>query len=299
MGKAKQRKEVKSNITDNESAKITSNKGTFQGYNGIAAVDKKHQIIVEARAFGEGQEYHTLRPMLEGIRERYQRLGLSDNIYQDGTIVTADTGYASEDNMQYLNGKGIDAYVPDNQFRLRDKRLGGQKQKHGPRHPGTAGRGEIYPASRFWFNATSKTCVCPAGNAMWLRSEKMDAHGNTQFNFEGRLTDCRHCPQNSQCMHNPSAADDGKGNGRQVRFTLKTKPSATDWMKRRIDSKRGKEIYGHRMSVVEPVFGNLTANKGLNRFSLRGKTKVQGQWQLFCMIQNIEKIMRYGASMAS
>ena len=299
MGKAKQRKEVKSNITDNESAKITSNKGTFQGYNGIAAVDKKHQIIVEARAFGEGQEYHTLRPMLEGIRERYQRLGLSDNIYQDGTIVTADTGYASEDNMQYLNGNGIDAYVPDNQFRLRDKRLGGQKQKHGPRHPGTAGRGEIYPASRFWFNATSKTCVCPAGNAMWLRSEKMDAHGNTQFNFEGRLTDCRHCPQNSQCMHNPSAADDGKGNGRQVRFTLKTKPSATDWMKRRIDSKRGKEIYGHRMSVVEPVFGNLTANKGLNRFSLRGKAKVQGQWQLFCMIQNIEKIMRYGASMAS
>ena len=134
---------------------------------------------------------------------------------------------------------------------------------------------------------------------MWLRSEKMDAHGHTQFNFEGRLTDCRHCPQNSQCMHNPSAADDGKGNGRQVRYTLKTKPSATDWMKRRIDSKRGKEIYGHRMSVVEPVFGNLTANKGLNRFSLRGKAKVQGQWQLFCMIQNIEKIMRYGASMAS
>ncbi|MBA53962.1 MAG: transposase, partial [Pseudomonadales bacterium] len=43
-----------------------------------------------------------------------------------------------------------------------------------------------------------------------------------------------------------------------------------------------------------PVFGNLTANKKLNRFSLRGKKKVQGQWQLFCMIHNIEKIMRYG-----
>jgi len=36
------------------------------------------------------------------------------------------------------------------------------------------------------------------------------------------------------------------------------------------------------MSVVEPVFGNIGTNKGLNRFSLRGKTKVQGQWQLFC-----------------
>jgi len=299
MGKAKVSKEVKSNITDNESAKITSNKGTFQGYNGIAAVDKKHQIILEARAFGEGQEYHTLRPMLESIRDRYQRLGLSDNIYQDGAIVTADTGYANEDNMQYLRAEGIDAYVPDNQFRARDKRLKGQKDKHGLRHPGTAGRGEIYPASRFWFNAMSKTCVCPAGNAMWLHSERQDAQGNTKLSFEGRLTDCRNCTRKHMCMHNPASADHGKGHGRQVQFTVRTQPRATDWMKRRVDSKRGREIYSHRMSVVEPVFGNLTSNKGLNRFSLRGKAKVQGQWQLFCMIQNIEKIMRYGMTMAA
>ncbi len=48
------------------------------------------------------------------------------------------------------------------------------------------------------------------------------------------------------------------------------------------------------MSVVEPVFGNIGTNKGLNRFSLRGKEKVNGQWKLYCMIQNIEKLMRYG-----
>jgi hypothetical protein len=30
------------------------------------------------------------------------------------------------------------------------------------------------------------------------------------------------------------------------------------------------------MSVVEPVFGNIGTNKRLNRFSLRGKKKVQG-----------------------
>ncbi len=58
MGKGKRPKEVKSNITDNESAKMKTNKGTIQGYNGIAAGDKKHQIIVDAQAFGEGQEHH-------------------------------------------------------------------------------------------------------------------------------------------------------------------------------------------------------------------------------------------------
>ncbi|WP_199851012.1 MULTISPECIES: transposase [unclassified Halomonas] len=35
------------------------------------------------------------------------------------------------------------------------------------------------------------------------------------------------------------------------------------------------------MSVVEPVFGNIDTMKRLNRFSLRCKKKVQGQWQLY------------------
>jgi hypothetical protein len=34
-------------------------------------------------------------------------------------------------------------------------------------------------------------------------------------------------------------------------------------MKRKIDSAIGKAIYSPRMATVEPVFGNLTYNKGL------------------------------------
>ena len=65
-------------------------------------------------------------------------------------------------------------------------------------------------------------------------------------------------------------------------------------MKHRVDSAKGKQIYSHRMSVVEPVFGNITTNKRLNRFSLRGKQKVDAQWKLYCMVHNIEKLMNYG-----
>ena len=56
MGKGKVPNEVKSNITDNESAKMKTSKGTIQGYNGVATADKKHQIVVDATAFGEGQD---------------------------------------------------------------------------------------------------------------------------------------------------------------------------------------------------------------------------------------------------
>jgi len=295
MGKAKQKKEVKSNITDNESCKVKTSKGTIQGYNGVAAVDKKHQIVVDAQAFGEGQEYHTLTPVLESIKARYQRTGISDDIFQEGTIVTADTGFSNEANNRYLKDEKINAYIPDNQFRSRDPKYKDQKAKYGKRHQDTKkGVTQVIPASEFAFNVKQRTCVCPAGKNMWQRDEKTDSNGNLKIFFEGRLTDCRHCEYKDDCMQNPQSADTREGHGRQVSLSVKTKRTATDWMKRRVDSKLGKQIYSHRMSVVEPVFGNIGTNKKLNRFSLRGKEKVQGQWRLFCLIQNIEKLMRYG-----
>jgi hypothetical protein len=43
------------------------------------------------------------------------------------------------------------------------------------------------------------------------------------------------------------------------------------------------------------VFGNIQ-NKGMRRFTLRGKLKVDAQWKLFTLVHNIEKITHYGAS---
>lgn len=294
-GQGKQQKEVKSNITDNESCKVKTNKGVIQGYNGVATVDKKHQVIIDAQAFGEGQEHHTLKPVLESIKERYKRTGISDDIYKDDVIVTADTGFANEDNNRYLIDQNINAYIPDNQFRSRDPRYKDQKKTYGKRHQDTkVGVMEVIPSSEFKFSLKKKSCICPAGNAMWLSSEKQVSKGKVKLFFEGNLTDCRNCSLREQCMRNPASADHRKGSGRQVSKTFKTEKTATDWMKKRVDSAYGKQIYSHRMSVVEPVFGNIGTNKGLNRFSLRSKAKVQGQWRLFCMVHNIEKVMRYG-----
>ena len=136
---------------------------------------------------------------------------------------------------------------------------------------------------------------------MRLQSEREDNNGNLKLFFEGRLSQCRSCELKTECMRNPESADTRKGHGRQVSFILETgasnkasKPNYTDWMKGRVDSLKGKQIYSHRMSVVEPVFGNMGINKRLNRFSLRSRRKVQGQWQMYCMVHNIEKIMNYG-----
>jgi transposase len=297
MGKGRQTREVKSNITDNDSAKMTTSKGTLQGYTGIAAVDKKHQIIVDAQAFGEGQEHHTLQPVLNTVRERYRKLDLSKHIYKDNIIVTADTGFANEANMQYLHEHKINAYIPDNKFRSRDPKFTDQKTKYGKRSSASKTKTQaVIPPSEFSFDPTHKTCICPAGETMWLKKEGLDQRGVYKVFFEGRLTKCRHCALKKQCMRNSESADTRRGHGRQVSFVLENKraPTYTDWMKHRVDSATGKHIYSHRMSVVEPVFGNITTNKGLTRFSLRGQKKVQCQWQYYCLVHNIEKLANYG-----
>ncbi|WP_121495368.1 transposase [Teredinibacter purpureus] len=82
-------------------------------------------------------------------------------------------------------------------------------------------------------------------------------------------------------MCNPNSADTCEGRGRQVSVTYTNGKTLSDWTRKRADSKKGTLYYCHRMSVVEPVFGNIGKNEELNRFSLRGKEKVQGQCYLF------------------
>jgi len=296
MGAGKRQTEVKSNITDNESAKMTTSKGTIQGFNGVATVDKKHQVIVDAQAFGAGQEQHTLKPVIESIEKRFKKLGISEDIYGTGTVITADTGFANEANMKYLHENEINAYIPDNKFRSRDPKFIDQKTKYGKRNEGKQ-KSRLIPSSEFKLNAFNKTCICPTGYSMWLKREGQDKNNHYKLFFEGRISKCRRCKIKTHCMRNPASAGSRNGHGRQVSFIIekgKRDANYTDWMQRRVDSQKGKQIYSHRMSVVEPVFGNIGTNKRLNRFSLRGKKKVQGQWQLYCLIHNIEKLNHYG-----
>jgi len=65
-------------------------------------------------------------------------------------------------------------------------------------------------------------------------------------------------------------------------------------MIKKIDTDLGREIYSKRIGLIEPVFANIRSTMGLDRFSLRGKTKVNIQWLLYCITHNLGKMQRYG-----
>jgi hypothetical protein len=74
--------------------------------------------------------------------------------------------------------------------------------------------------------------------------------------------------------------------------TAQEKGSYLTLMKQKIDSDEGRRLYSRRMWTIEPVFGNITSNKRLNRISLRGEAKATAQWLLYCMVHNIEKLWK-------
>ena len=67
-------------------------------------------------------------------------------------------------------------------------------------------------------------------------------------------------------------------------------------MLEKVDSDRGRKIYPQRMAIVEPVFANIRSQKRMDRFTLRGKIKVNIQWMLYCMVHNIEKVTNYATA---
>lgn len=287
---------IKSNITDNESAKMTSAHGVIQGYNGIAAVDDKHQVIVHAEAHGSGAEHQTLEPMINGIKDNFE--GIGENGVLQEVVVTADTGFHSEKNLRRLIEADIEAYIPDNRFRQRDPAFltaEAHKKPIGRYH--TIKKNKYFLPSDFRYDETKGKLICPAGKELYLKNSNFcTAEGLRGVSYMGRKTDCRGCELRKKCLRNESTE------ARQVTIfthrTLEVKETFTRKMIKVFDSAKGRFYYSRRMGTVEPVFGNLRHNLGLDRFSLRGKRKVDTQWKLFCMVHNLGKLFRYGSQPA-
>ena len=86
----------------------------------------------------------------------------------------------------------------------------------------------------------------------------------------------------------PTAAPRGRIPGRL---------SPRDRMRRKLQTRRGRQRYALRMETVEPVFGQVKQGRGFRQFLLRGLEKVNGEWSLICTGHNLLKLFRSGADL--
>ena len=134
--------------------------------------------------------------------------------------------------------------------------------------------------------------MCPGGQRLYSNGAHCLVQGREHHKFTGAKARCVPCGLRERCLRTPERTA-----VRQVAMFVKREPdhqSAIEVMKAAIDSTRGRRLYSQRIATVEPVFANLRHNKRLNRFTLRGRANVRTQWQLYCLVHNIEKIARCG-----
>ena len=283
--------EVQSNVTDNESAKLVSAHGVVQGYNANALVDSRHQVVVYAEAFGQGDDAENVAPMLSGGQQNLQAVGHAPSLA--GRQFSADTAYYSVENLEACERFAVDAYIPDRHFRQRDVRFAtaGRHRRSVDKHKAR------YRSKRRWFGPDDFQpeprggLRCPAGKRLYRNGTGMiDAKGYRVSSYRSLAKDCDSCRLREKCLWHPHP-----GATRQVRiFHGRVPGSLTEAMKAKIDTPLGRARYAQRLGIVEPVFGNLRAQKRLDRFTLRGRVKVTGQWRLYCLVHNLEKLAKYG-----
>ena len=68
--------------------------------------------------------------------------------------------------------------------------------------------------------------------------------------------------------------------------------SLRERMERKLRTRRGQAIYAKRSQTVEPVFGQIKAVRGADRFLRRGLAACDSEWKLICLTHNLLKPWR-------
>lgn len=179
---------------------------------------------------------------------------------------TADAGYGSEQNLEWLEQNGIDWYVKFNTF---DK-----EQKLRKKYP--------FRVEFLHYNLEKDCYYCPMGQQMKKVGEgtRKTATGYQQSLTYYQAKNCEGCPLRSQCFK-------GKGNRRiQVSHKLnELKRKARE----KLNSEKGIKHRKKRPVDVEPVFGNIKHNKKFRRYNVRGMAKVEVETGLLAIAHNLSK----------
>jgi len=273
-------KEITSNITDNDSGQMITSHGYIQGYNGQALVDDKHQVVVHGEVFGTVSDHEHVEPIIAGAKENMQAIGQSED-YFSGAIFVADTNYHSQSNLKSCQELELDAYIPDRYFRRRDPRYSGQK-RYWPKR-------KKYALEDFHYDEAKDQYICPDGKRLKVKLKELYREGLVYRVYIAEKKECQRCTLRLKCLT-------GRGAKRKylwvpiaVQLTNLSRKMAG-----KVDTEKGRKIYPRRIAIAEPVFANIRTHKRLDRFTLRGKIKVNIQWLLYCMVHNIGKIANYG-----
>lgn len=225
------------------------------GYN--VQVSTNNQYVVNYSLHHNPADTKTLIPHLRQHKKLYKSLP---------QVQVTDAGYGCEENYQYLNNVGVEAYIKPTDF---DRK---QKRNYQP---------NPFFKENLEYNEEKDHYLCPAGTPMKRIGSKQKKQGGllrTYALYQAR--GCKNCPLKETCH-------DQKGN-RIISVNHKAQ-KLKEQARQRLKTEKGIYYRKKRPVDVESVFGNIKQNKHFKRFLLKGIDKTEIEWGLLCIAHNLKK----------
>jgi transposase len=223
-------------------------------------ISTNDQIIANYSIHQNPTDTKTLKPHLDSFEQQYTFLPKE---------LTADAGYGSEENYEYLEKNNVEAYVKYNYF---DKE---QREKEKAK--------SAFHVDSLFYNKQTNCYYCPMGQKMNFIETSIE---KTQAGYERTLSryqaqNCNGCPIRGACH---------KSKDNRIIEVSHRLNELKALARERLLSEKGKAHRSKRPVDVEPVFGILKQNKGFRRFSLRGIDKVNIEFGLLAIAHNLKKL---------
>ena len=242
--------------TDEDAQSVVLQRGiTVVGYNVQASVDAKNKLITHFDT-GSVNDTNALAPVAIATKEVLK---------VEEMDVLADKGYHTGEQLQQCHKNNITTYVS-------------------PKEP-ASNDPDIFPITRFVYNATTNSYICPAGeilttNGTWLTHS---SKGNkSAYKFQRyNTTKCKTCDLQPKCTKS-------KTNGRNIDRS----EFAGDIEQNNKRVKENPNYYRQRQQLAEHPWGTIKRQRGFDHVLTRGKTNVLGEVSLVFIGYNLTRIIQ-------
>jgi transposase len=222
------------------------------GYNAQAVVDEQSGMVVAEAVVTEETDAHQLTPMLEETE---------NNVGQTADDTVTDKGYRTDEAIGQAHQNQHSVLVP----------------LYTSEQPETAGP---YHKCQFQYDRQRDVCLCPQGRELTFEGLQKQRRQK----WKERIYRCHHaaeCEVAGECTSSPK--------GRQVAIGPYHEEVAEQ--RRRQADPVNRQKLRRRLSLIEPVFGQIKHNLGFRRWSMRDLPGVRTQWSLLLTAYNLNKLL--------
>jgi len=220
-------------------------------FNIQGSADYKSGLILVLNATQDPTDRNQLIPQIENIKEV---------LSEYPTIISADYGFRTHKNLEYLKSKEIDGYIP-NQKQSRENK--GKKSSN------------PYHKDYFLYDEEIDAYICPENQVLSFQREYIYKKKPRRLYYTDK---CKICPVKEKCTKSNYRIISEFGNDVEKE------------MNKKMYSKHGKKEYSKRMKTIEPIFGVLKKQHNLNEMDEHGIEKIQTELNLMAVAYNLKQL---------